>query len=91
MRKSSPTIGRTTLSIPGPVQEAPRHPEYLGLPKNTSKAKIFQALLARGWSSVLAEQRAKAELEIYAAYEQDPERRAAAKELQEMTLRSGVV
>ena len=87
----SDTAERTTLSIPPAVREAPRHPEYLGLPRNASKARVFQELLTRAWAATLAERSAREELALYAAYEADPERRTAARDIQDMTLRSGVV
>lgn len=92
MSKGSPSdTSRTTLTIPDSVREAPRHPDYLGLPENASKARVYQEVLMRGWLAILAERREREELALYAAYEADPERRAAARDIQDMTLRSGVV
>ncbi len=80
-----------SLRIPEDVQDAHRHPEYLGLPRRASKAKVYAELLLRGWRDLLEERRAQAELAVYAAYEHDPERRAAAEAIERMSLRGGVV
>lgn len=91
MTKSSRVVGRTSVRIPARVLEAPHHPEYVGLPKGASKAKVFERLLEVGWNAVVQRHAAEAELAVYAAYEADAERQRAAEAIQRMTLRSGVV
>ena len=91
MRKGSSVGKRVSLGIPEEVQQAPRHPDYLGLPQGTSQSKVLESLLLIGWRTVQRERAEAQELALYAAYEKDPERSAASTAVQRMTLRSGVV
>lgn len=94
MRRASrpKTASRVSISVPEDIQvEAPRHPEVVGLPKGSSRAKVIEKLVLRGWSSYLQENAERAQLELYRAYEEDAERRAVARADQEELLRSTVV
>ncbi len=91
MGRSGVVPKRVSLSIPEDVQEAPRHPDYLGLPRGTSQSKVLENLLLIGWRTVKRQRAEAQELALYAAYEKDPERVAASTSIQRMTLRSGVV
>jgi len=86
------TVGRVSIAVPEEILvAAPKHPELVGLPKGSSRAKIMERLLARGWRSFLQEDAERAQLELYRAYERDPERRAVARADQEELLRSRVI
>lgn len=85
-------LGRVSISVPEEIQvAAPKRPELVGLPKGSSRAKVLEKLVQRGWSACLQEDAERAQLELYRAYEQDPERAAVARADQEELLRNAVV
>ena len=91
-RRRTSVPGRVSIAVSDEIRvTAPTRPELVGLPKGASRAKIMERLLERGWSSVLQEDTERAQLELYRAYEQDPERRVVARADQEELLRSRVV
>jgi hypothetical protein len=86
------TLGRISISVPADIQrEAPERAELLGLPAGASRKKVIETLLVRGWNSFLQAEAERAQIELYRAYEQDPERREVARAMQEELRRSTVV
>ena len=91
-RSRAAAAGRVSIAVPDDIRRnASKRPELVGLPKGASRAKVIERLLERGWSSVLQDDVERAQLELYRAYGQDPERRAVARAEQEELLRSRVV
>lgn len=83
------TTARVSLAVPSEIRnEAPRHPELVGLPSGSSRAKVFEQLLLRGWQAVRQDQRDRRQLELYEAYARDPERKEVARADQQEQVRS---
>lgn len=86
-------VGRFSAVVAATLKAAHKaleRPELLGLSSNASAAAVFSRLVEIGWDRTLREQREKEQLDVYARYERDRERRLAAPELQRAALRSGV-
>lgn len=88
-RRVRSSVGRVSVPVPALAQKALERPELLGLSSNASAAAVFSRLVEIGWDRTLREQREKEQLDVYARYERDRERRLAAPELQRAALRSG--
>ncbi len=83
---------RVSIAISEPIrQEAPRHPELVGLPRGTSRSRVFERLLELGWDAVLRARREREQLSLYVAYAQDAEQQAVARADDDEIRRSGVV
>ena len=86
------STARVSIAVPPEIrEEAPKHPDLFGLPRDSSRSKVFERLLELGWDAALRGRREREQLAAYAAYEQDTERRAVAEADHEALLRGDVV
>lgn len=83
------TTARVSLSVPADIRdEAPKHPELVGLPSGSSQAKVLERVLQRGWQAIQQDMRDRRQLDLYAAYARDPERQEVARADQQEQVRS---
>ena len=91
MRKPSRSPGRVSVPIPDRVREAATYPDLVGLPEGASTAAIYERLLEYGYDAAVRARREQQQLAAAMAYEQNPERRRIAADLQRASLRKGVL
>lgn len=92
MGRGERTTARVSVAVPDVIRQvAPKHPDLVGLPKGSSRAKVYERLLELGWEAALRARREQEQLTVYAAYEQDAERQAVARADHESILRGRVV
>lgn len=82
---------RVSVPVIPPLQEAQQHPEYLGLQRSASQARVYSRLAEIGWETVQREHSRRIEYEAYARAAQDPEHQAVAHALARLAREDGVI
>lgn len=82
---------RKSVPVTPMLERALAHPTEFGLARGISDAHALQILAERGARLGAELRRRDEELRAYAAYEQDPERRAVAADIQRAALESGAM
>jgi len=82
---------RVSVPVTGDVAEAVKHPERIGLPKDTSAAKVLSYAASVGVARVRQDALERAELAAYAEYAHDPDAEASVLALQEAAVAGRVL
>lgn len=82
---------RVSVPLTRKLREARQHPEYMGLQRGDSQARVYSRLAEIGWETVRSEHARRLEHEAYATAARDPEYQAVARALARLAREDGVI
>lgn len=84
-------VERVSVPLTPRLREARQHPEYMGLERNDSQARVYSRLAEIGWETVQSEHARRLEYEAYRSAAGDPEHQAVARALARLAREDGVI